>query len=57
MFALTAAFADDIKRIAPTGYVTDLAGVIPASTRQRLEALCTDKRIELGSIGDRICLI
>ena len=49
LFALTAAFADDIKRIAPTGYVTDLAGVIPASTRQRLEALCTELEQKTGA--------
>lgn len=36
------AFADDIQRITPKGYVTDLAGVIPADTRQRLEVLCTE---------------
>jgi uncharacterized protein len=42
LFAILPAFADDISKIVPTGYVTDLAGVIPASTRQRLEALCTE---------------
>jgi uncharacterized protein len=34
--------ADDIQKISPTGYVTDLAGVIPQATKQRLESLCTE---------------
>lgn len=36
------AHADDIKSIQPTGYVTDLAGVIDAPTTARLEALCLE---------------
>src|SRR6266702_1758908 len=32
--------AEDIKRIRPTGYVTDLAGAIGAETRARLETMC-----------------
>ena len=34
--------AEDIKKIHPTGYVTDLAGVIGTDARARLEALCTE---------------
>src|SRR4030088_3278904 len=35
-----AARAENPKSIHPTGYVTDLAGVIAADTKARLEALC-----------------
>ncbi len=34
--------AEDIKSIHPTGYVTDLAGVIGAEKKASLEALCTE---------------
>ena len=34
--------AEDIKKIHPTGYVSDLAGVIGAEAGARLEALCTE---------------
>jgi uncharacterized protein len=37
-----AATGEDIKKIHPTGYVTDLAGAIQADTKARLEALCTE---------------
>ena len=33
---------EDIKKIHPTGYVTDLAGAIQPDTKARLEALCTE---------------
>lgn len=49
LLALAPAFADDIQKIAPTGYVTDLAGVIPSATRQRLEALCTELEQKTGA--------
>jgi uncharacterized membrane protein YgcG len=49
LLALTPAFADDIKRIVPTSYVTDLAGVIPTGTRQRLEALCGELEQKTGA--------
>jgi uncharacterized protein len=52
LFALAViapAFADDISKIVPKGYVTDLAGVIPAATRQRLEALCTELEQKTGA--------
>jgi uncharacterized protein len=37
-----AAAAEDLKKIHPTGYVSDLAGTIAAETKTRLEALCTE---------------
>jgi len=37
-----AAAAEDIKKIHPTGYVTDLAGAIQPDTKARLEALGTE---------------
>ena len=49
LFAAAAAFCDDINRISPTGYVTDLAGVIPPATKQRLEALCTELEQKTGA--------
>jgi hypothetical protein len=41
--------ADDIQKIIPTSYVTDLAGVIPSATRQRLEVLCTELEQKTGA--------
>jgi uncharacterized protein len=41
--------AEQISKIRPTGYVTDLAGVIDASTRARLEALCTEVEQKTGA--------
>lgn len=41
--------AEDIKTIHPQGYVTDLAGVIDAGTRARLEALCTEVETKAGA--------
>src|ERR1043166_8588934 len=50
LFLLAApAFADDIQKITPKGYVTDLAGVIPSDTRQRLEVLCTELEQKTGA--------
>jgi uncharacterized protein len=40
-FAHTAA-GENLKKIHPTGYVTDLAGAIQPDTKARLEALCTE---------------
>src|SRR6202035_1924369 len=40
--AALCARAEQIKDIHPTGYVTDLAGVISPETRSRLETLCTE---------------
>jgi uncharacterized protein len=53
LFALIgAAFlarAEDIKSIHPTGYVTDLAGVIAPDTKTQLEALCTEVEQKTGA--------
>ncbi|HEY6129879.1 MAG TPA: TPM domain-containing protein [Candidatus Acidoferrum sp.] len=48
-FAPSALCADDINKISPVGYVTDLAGVIPPATRQRLETLCTELEQKTGA--------
>jgi uncharacterized protein len=45
----SAARAEQIKTIHPTGYVTDLAGVIDAGTRARLEALCAELQQKTGA--------
>ena len=43
LLAGAAAWAQDIDKLpAPTGYVNDFAGVIDASSQQRMEALCTE---------------
>ena len=41
--------AEDIKKIHPEGYVTDLAGVIDAGTGTRLETLCTELEQKTGA--------
>jgi len=46
--AAAVAQADDIKNIRPSGYVTDLAGVIDAGTRAKLEALCLEVQQKTG---------
>ena len=38
----TCALAENINDIHPTGYVTDLAGVVSQETKSRLETLCTE---------------
>ncbi|HEY6946501.1 MAG TPA: TPM domain-containing protein [Candidatus Acidoferrum sp.] len=43
------AHAEDIKSIHPTGYVTDLAGVIGATKKANLEALCTELEQKTGA--------
>jgi uncharacterized protein len=48
-FGVCAVSADDISKISPTGYVTDLAGVIPQATQQRLEALGTELEQKTGA--------
>ena len=40
--------ADKIKDIHPTGYVTDLAGVIHADSKARLESLCLELEQKTG---------
>jgi uncharacterized protein len=44
-----AAAGEDIKKIHPTGYVTDLAGAIQPDTKARLEALCTELEQKTGA--------
>src|ERR1700730_8292172 len=44
-----ATFAEDLKKIHPTGYVTDLAGAIAADTKTRLEALCAELEQKTGA--------
>jgi uncharacterized protein len=44
-----AAAGEDIKKIHPTGYVTDLAGTIQPDTKARLEALCTELEQKTGA--------
>lgn len=41
--------AEDIKKIQPTGYVTDLAGVIQPQTKAKLEALCLELEQKTGA--------
>jgi uncharacterized protein len=41
--------AEDIKTIHPTGYVTDLAGVISPEAKAQLEALCTEVEQKTGA--------
>ncbi len=48
-FRAGGAAAEDIKKIHPTGYVTDLASVIGADTRTRLETLCTELEQKTGA--------
>lgn len=49
LFAAISLNADDINKITPTGYVTDLAKVIPAATKQRIETLCTELEQKTGA--------
>jgi uncharacterized protein len=41
--------ADKIKDIHPTGYVTDLAGIIHADSKARLESLCLELEQKTGA--------
>jgi uncharacterized protein len=42
LFSSSYCGAEDLKQIHPSGYVTDLAGVIRPDARTRLEALCVE---------------
>jgi uncharacterized protein len=42
LFSAIFSAAEDIKKIHPTSYVSDLAGVISPDARTRLEALCAE---------------
>src|SRR2546430_2499943 len=48
-FGAVFARAEDIKSIHPTGYVTDLAGVIGTEKKASLEALCTELEQKTGA--------
>jgi uncharacterized protein len=49
LFSASFAAAEDLKKIHPSGYVTDLAGVISPEARTRLEALCTEVEQKTGA--------
>src|SRR6516164_3444207 len=49
LLAASLAVAEDIKSIHPTGYVTDLAGVIGAEKKAALEALGTELEEKTGA--------
>jgi uncharacterized protein len=49
LFFALAANAEKIQDIHPTGYVTDLAGVINADTKTRLENLCLELEQKTGA--------
>ena len=51
LLLFTASFcaAEDVKKIHPTGYVSDLAGVITPEARTRLEALCAEVERKTGA--------
>lgn len=48
-FGARLANAEDIKSIRPTGYVTDLAGVISGDKKASLEALCAELEQKTGA--------
>jgi len=43
------ATAEDTKNIHPSGYVTDLSGVIAAETKTRLESMCSELELKTGA--------
>src|SRR5436853_3869996 len=49
LFGASFCAAEDIKKIHPTGYVSDLAGVISPEAKTRLEALCTELEQKTGA--------
>jgi uncharacterized protein len=49
LFSATFSAAEDLKKIHPSGYVTDLANVISPEARTRLEALCTEVEQKTGA--------
>jgi len=49
LFAALVTPAENPKTIHPTGYVTDLAGVVAADTKARLEALCYEVEQKAGA--------
>src|ERR1700720_909585 len=49
LLAVLPAQAENPKNIHPSGYVTDLAGVIAPDTKARLEALCLEVETKTGA--------
>ena len=49
LFSASFCAAEDIRKIHPTGYVSDLAGVIRPEARTRLEALCAEVEQKTGA--------
>jgi uncharacterized protein len=49
LFTALPVLADDINNIHPTSFVTDLAGVIPNTTKDRLETLSTELQQKTGA--------
>ena len=49
LFGASFCVAEDIKKIHPTGYVSDLAGVIAPEAAARLEALCAEVEQKTGA--------
>jgi uncharacterized protein len=51
LFLLSVSFcaAEDLKKIHPTGYVSDLAGVISPDAKTRLEGLCAEVEQKTGA--------
>jgi uncharacterized protein len=41
--------AEDIKKLKPTGYVDDFAGVLTEASRQKISALCSEVREKTGA--------
>ncbi|HXN96924.1 MAG TPA: TPM domain-containing protein [Candidatus Acidoferrales bacterium] len=49
LFIASFCAAEDVKKIHPSGYVSDLAGVISPEARTRLEALCAELEQKTGA--------
>src|SRR5882672_9223980 len=49
LFSASFCAAEDVKKIHPSGYVSDLTGVIAPEARTRLEALCVDVEQKTGA--------
>src|SRR6267378_4476175 len=49
LFSASFCAAEDVKKIHPSGYVSDLAGVITPEARTRLEALCAEVEQKTGA--------
>jgi uncharacterized protein len=49
LFSASCCAAEDVKKIHPSGYVSDLAGVISPEARTRLEALCAEVERKTGA--------